>query len=265
MEQTAQIAAAVYERASQIPEIAQVEFCSQVFRGDLQRLSRTPLLLISPYMVQLPSARQRLHSGKQLLLDTYLISRNRRGAGDAPGTIELLNILDMLDAALINQTLGLAIQPLTVWRREPLALTGSGEPSLAVVRTIYRAVILDRLIRSRFVYTGWRGWEEAIDFELAAGSCQVEKIQDRSDYARSLGGELRYYRRLAKKQARLEFLLIPTTLKDRLLEMKQAGTAIVYYRDREAGPAMTCCWVNDFDFVEEVPGFWTGAVLLDEV
>lgn len=265
MEQTAQIAAAVYERLSQIPEIAQVEFCSHCSGGDLQRLTRTPLLLISPYLMQLPSARQRLTSGKQLLLDTCLISRNRRGAGDAPGALELLNILDRMDAALVNQTLGLAMQPIAVWRREPLARTGNGEPSLVVVRTIYSAIIFDRLAQSRFVYTDPGGREEVIDFELAASSGQVEQIQDNNDYARSLAGELRSYHRPAKKQAKVEFILIPTGLKDRLRDMKQAGTAIVYYRDKDAGPTMTCCWVNNFDFVEERPGFWTGAVLLQEI
>ncbi|MGQ9919852.1 MAG: hypothetical protein ACUVRZ_00825 [Desulfobacca sp.] len=263
MEQIAQIAAAMYERVSQVPEIAQVEFCHHVATNDLQRLTRTPLLLISPHLME--SVRLRLSSDKHLLLDTYLISRNRRGAGDAPGVLELLKILDNLDAALVNQTLGLAIQPITVWRREPLALTGGGETSVAVVRTIYRAVLCNRLAQSRFIYTDSSGRQETIDFELVAGSGQGERLEDNNDYARSLAGTLRSYRRPAKRQAKVQFILIPTALKDRLRQMKEAATEIVYFREKEAGVAITCGWVNDFDFVEERPGFWSGVVLLQEI
>lgn len=265
MEQTAQIAAALYERVAGIPGIAQVEFSSHFARDDLQRLSRTPLLLLSPPMVQAAAGRQRLDGGRQVLLDTYLIDRRRRRAGDSPGFLDVLQILDALDAALVNETLGLALEPITVQRREPLSVAQSGDSFLSVVRTVYRTVIFSRLAQSRFVYTDRNGREAAIDFELVAGLGQMEGIRDDNDYARSLSGELRYYRRQGKKQARVEFHLIPTVLKDKLLDMKQTGASIVYYRDREAGPTMTCGWVNDFDFFEERPGFWSGSVILQEV
>lgn len=265
MRQTAQIAQAFYERVAQVPEIARVEFVTSFSPEDIRKPARTPLLLISAHLMSLSSARYRVRSGNQLLLNTFLVARDRRGERDAAAALDLLKILDALDAAVVDQAMGPAMQPLEVYRRESLPLDKSVDSSLSVVRTIYSTVVYPALARSRLVYRDQAGQEQSLEFDLVATNGQTEISRDQNDYERTLAGTLRYYQRFPKRRVELPLVLIPTGLKEQLEEMNGASTELVYYRDREAGPTMTCLWTNGVNFFEERPGYWTGSMVLEEI
>jgi hypothetical protein len=254
------IAQAFYEKASTVSEIAKVELTTNFTADDLQRVRRTPLLLISPHTMFLTYGRHR-QRGNQLLFDTLLISRQQRLERDEQAALEYIGVLDALDSAIINQNFDLAIQPFDVYHRKIEVV----EKGISVVRTIYYTVVYDELAYCRFTYLDDEENEIAIDFNLISTSFQEEKIIDNNDYARTINGDMRAYAQPAKSKYSLRFTLISAALKDQLLDMKNDGTEITFYRDKYTSATMTCLWTNDFDFFEERPGFWTGSMVLNEV
>lgn len=225
------IAQAFFDRALTIPTLAKVEFMTHFVREDLKHLTRTPLLLISPHMIALTNARQR-QRGRNLLLQTMLITRNQRGEHESGAALEIMAVLDDLDEAVVNNDLGLAIQPFDIYRREAVA----AEKGLSVVRTIYTTVIYDELSSSKFEYLEGAGMKQTIEFSLISTSSQTEEIKDGNDYDRSLDGSMRAYSRRVKKKFELRLTLVPTALKEQLRVMKATGTELTFYRDKRG-----CC------------------------
>ena len=88
--------------AKTISAIATVEFFTEFTLEDLKQVRRTPLLLISPHMMYLASARHR-QRGTQLLINTFLISRQQRLERDETAALELMGVLDSLDAGYSEQ------------------------------------------------------------------------------------------------------------------------------------------------------------------
>ena len=103
-----------------------------------------------------------------------------------------------------------------------------------------------------------------LEFNLVPTSFQVEEIRDTNDYDWALDGTFKGYVRAPKKKYDLRFTLIPEALKTQLLAMKQVGSEITFYRDKNADATMSCFWSNDFNFYEERSGYWTGNILLHE-
>ena len=64
------IAQAFFDAAEAVASIAKVEFFTEFTLEDLKRVTRTPLLLISPHMMYLAYARHR-QRGTQLLVNTF--------------------------------------------------------------------------------------------------------------------------------------------------------------------------------------------------
>jgi hypothetical protein len=189
-----------------------------------------------------------------------LLSRDQRGEREWNAALDIMEILDDLDAAVVDNALGLDIQPFDIYRRDSVEV----EKGWSVVRTIYSTVIYDDLATSKFVYTGSSGATQTVEFPMISTSFQTEKNQDNNDYARVLDGSIRVYNRSAKHQYDLRFTLISTALKEQLQALKAARTEITYYRDKDAEATMSCFWVNEFDFYEEKPGRWTGSIKLYE-
>ena len=127
--------------------IAKVEFFTEFTLEDLKRVTRTPLLLISPHMMYLAYARHR-QRGTQLLMNTFLISRQQRLERDETAALELMGVLDALDAAVVSNNLDLSIQPFDIYQRKAVQV----EKGISVVRTIYSTVIYTDLATSKFTY-----------------------------------------------------------------------------------------------------------------
>ena len=117
MREVATIAQAFFDVAETVTGIAKVEFITGFTMNDLKQLARTPLLLISPHMMYLAYGRHR-QRGTQLLLNTFLVSHNRRGERADSAALEIMALLDALDAAVVNNDLGLAIQPFDIYQRK---------------------------------------------------------------------------------------------------------------------------------------------------
>ena len=253
MREVATIAQAFFDVAETVAGIAKVEFITEFSLDELKQMARTPLLLISPHMMYLAYGRHR-QRGTQLLLNTFLVSHNRRGERADSAALEIMAVLDALDAAVVNNDLGLAIQPFDIYQRKAVEV----EKGLSVVRTIYSTVIYDELATSKFTYLSSTNILQDIEFNLVSTSFQIEEIRDTNDYDWALDGTFKGYTRTPKKKYELRFTLIPEALKTQLLAMKQVGGEITFYRDKDADATMTCFWSNDFNFYEERPGHWTG-------
>ena len=254
------VSQAFFDAAAAVSGIAKVEFISAFAPEDLDRIARTPLLLICPHMIYLTYARHR-QRGVQLLMDCYLVTRNQRGERNYAAASGGMALLDALDRVVIDQNFGLQIQPFDAYRREMVKT----EKSLSVVRSIYVTVIYSDLAESKFEYVDEAGKTQTVEFTMVSTTFQTEDNRDTNDYGRGLDGTMRSYTRTAKKRFDLKLTLISTTLKEQLRAMKAAKTEITYYRDKTADPTMRCHWTNDFNFFEERPGFWTGSILLHEV
>jgi hypothetical protein len=259
MREVATIAQAFFNAAETVSSIAKVEFITAFTLEDLQQVRRTPLLLVSPHALFLAYGRHR-QRGTQLLLNTYLVSRQQRLERNSAAALELTMVLDALDTAMVHNNLNLAIQPLDIHQRKAVTV----EKGLSVVRTIYSTVIYDDLVASKFTYVNGKNVSQEFEFRLLPTSLQKEEIKDNNDYDRVLDGTLKSFSRTAKKKYELRFTLVPMALKDQFWSMKQEGGEITFYRDRDAEATMTCFWTNDFNFYEERAGFWTGSMTLQE-
>lgn len=259
MRELATIAQAFFDAAETVSQIAKVEFITAFTLEDLQQVRRTPLLLVSPHALFSAYGRHR-QRGTQLLINTFLVSRQQRLERDTTAALELIGVLDALDAVVVNNNLNLDIQPLEIYQRKTIDV----EKGISVVRTIYYTVIYDNLATSKFVYLDENNVSQEIEFVLVSTSFQQEMVRDTNDYDWLLDGTLKSYGRTAKKKYDLRFTLAPTALKNQLWSMKQAGGEITFYRDKDADATMSCFWTNDFNFYEERAGFWTGNITLHE-
>jgi hypothetical protein len=259
MREVTTIAQAFFDVAETVSGIAKVEFITQFSLDELKQIARTPLLLISPHMMYLAYGRHRVR-GTQLLLNTFLVSHNRRGERANSAALEIMAALDALDAVVVNNDLSLAIQPFDIYQRKAVEV----EKGLSVVRTIYSTVIYGDLAGSKFTYMDSSNVLQTVEFTFVSTSFQTEDIRDTNDYDWVLDGTLRLYRRSPKKKYELRFTLIPEALKTQLLAMKQVGGEISFYRDKAEEATMTCFWSNDFNFYEERPGCWTGSITIHE-
>lgn len=259
MREVSLIAQEFYNQVLGAPQIAKVQFVTHYTEKDLERVTRTPLLLINPHLMyeSYPRHRQR---GTQLFIATALITRDQRGERDWSAALDIMETLDALDAKIVNSTLGLEIQPFVIYQRQSIGV----EKGWSVVRTVYATVIYNDLAASKFVYHDCTGVLQAVEFPLISTSFQTEKVTDNNDYGRVLDGSLRVYNRSPKRRYDLRFTLINTALKEQLRTLKEARTEITFYRSKDAAPTMACYWVNDFDFFEEQPGRWTGTIVLAE-
>jgi len=259
MREVATIAQAFFDLSATVAGIAKVEFITGFSLDELKHLARTPLLLISPHTMYPTYGRHR-QRGTQLLLNTLLVSHNRRGERADSVAIALMVTLDALDAAVVNNDLGLAIQPFDIYQRKAVEV----EKGLSVVRTIYSTVIYDDLAESKFTYLSSTNILQTVEFGLVSTSFQVEEIRDTNDYDWALDGTFKGYVRASKKKYELRFIMIPEALKTQLLAMKQVGGEITFYRDKAEEATMTCFWSNDFNFYEERPRCWTGSITIHE-
>jgi hypothetical protein len=259
MREVATIAQAFFDLSAIVAGIAKVEFITGFSLDELKHLARTPLLLISPHTMYPTSWRHR-QRGTQLLLNTFLVSHNRRGERADNEALEIMGVLDALDAVIVNNDIGLTIQPFDIYQRKAVEV----EKGLSVVRTIYFTVIYDELATSKFTYLSSTNILQTIEFNLISTSFQNEEIRDTNDYDWALDGTFKGYVRIPKKKYELRFPLIPGALKTQLLAMKQVGGEITFYRDKDADATMACFWSNDFNFYEERPGYWTGSITLHE-
>lgn len=259
MRNVATIAQAFFTAAETVSGIARVEFFTEYSVDDLKLVKRTPLLLISPHAMYLANGRHR-QRGSQLLVNTFMVSRQQRLERDSAAALELMGVLDALDAAVVNNNLNLAIQPFDIYQRKAVEV----EKGLSVVRTIYYTVIYDDLATSKFVYLDENNQSQEVEFVLVSTSFQEEMVRDTNDYDWLLDGTLKSYGRTAKKKYDLRFTLIPAALKNQLWSMKQTGGEITFYRDKDAEATMSCFWTNDFNLYEERAGFWTGSIILHE-
>jgi hypothetical protein len=242
-----------------VAEIAKVQFVTHFSQDDLQRVTRTPLLLISPHLMYLSYGRHR-QRGTQLLINAVLLHRNQRSERDAAGTLELMGILDALDTLVVSNDFNLDIQPFDIYRREAVMAA----ENWSVIRTIYQTVIYRELATSKLEYYSESGVLQTVEFPLISTSFQTEKVIDGNDYARVLDGTLKSYNQTAKQKYELRFTLISAALKEQFRSMKEAKTELNYYRDKDGEATMQCFWVNDFDFYEERHGRWTGSIVLSE-
>jgi hypothetical protein len=259
MKEVATIAQAFFDVAAAVTGIAKVEFITQFSIDELKHLARTPLLLISPHMMYLTYGR-RQQRGTQLMLNTFLISHNRRGERAEHASLEIMWVLDDLDAVVVDNDFDLAIHPFDIYRREAVEV----EKGLSVIRTIYATVIYGELAKSKFTYLDSSNVFQTIEFYFISTSFQTEEIKDNNDYDWVLDGSLKTYSRTPKKRYELRLTLIPTALREQLLAMKTTGGEISFYRDKDANATMACFWVNDFNFYEERAGRWTGSIILHE-
>jgi hypothetical protein len=253
------IAQAFFAAADAVAAIAKVEFFTEFTKEDLQRITRTPLLLISPHMMYLAYARHR-QRGTQLLVNTFLVSRQQRLERNQAAALELMGVLDDLDAAVVSNNLNLNIQPFDIYQRKTVEV----EKGISVVRTVYATVIYSDLATSKFTYVNGLGQTVTVEFPFVSTSFQNEEVRDTNDYDWTLDGTYKSYARAPKKKYELRFTLISATLKNSLLAMKQAGTEITFYRDKTQAATMNCFWSNDFNFFEERNSRWTGSMTLHE-
>jgi hypothetical protein len=259
MREVATIAQAFFDQAETVAGIAKVEFVTAFTVGDLKQVRRTPLLLISPHMMYLAYGRHR-QRGTQLLLNTFMVSRQQRLERDSAAALEFIGVLDALDAVIVNKDFGLAVQPFDIYRREAVEV----EKGLSVVRTIYSTVIYGELAESKFTYLDSSNVLQTVEFSFISTSFQTEEIRDTNDYDWVLDGTLKSYSRVPKKKYEIRFTLIPVALKDQFMAMQQANSKITFYRGKDADATMTCFWSNNFNFYEERPGHWTGSIVLHE-
>lgn len=264
MRETAKIAQAFLDAASGAIGLAKAEFVTSFTLDDLRRLDRTPLLLVSRHMMYLGYSRHR-QRGTQLIMDTYLITHNRRGERNRDSALEVMGLLDAIDALVVDKDLGLAIQPFGIHRREPVDIDKSVDKSLSVVRTLYNTLVYAELEGSKVTYRDANNLLQTVEFSMVPTSFQLEDELDTNDYDRVLDGSMKVYGRVRKKRFDLKFTLVSAALKDQLRLMKEAGTEITYYRDKDGDATMTCFWTNNFNFFEEQPGFWTGSMVLEEI
>ncbi len=259
MRDVSTIAQAFFTAADAVSSIAEVKFFTEFSMEDLERIARTPLLLISPHMMYpaYPRHRQR---GTQLLVNTFLVSRQQRLERDSTAALALMDVLDALDAAIVGNNLNLNIQPFDIYQRKTVEV----KKGISVVRTIYSTVIYSDLATSKFMYVNGLGQTITVEFPFVSTSSQTEEVRDTNDYDWTLDGLYKSYVRAPKMKYDLRFTLISTTLKNSLLTMKQAGTEITFYRDKTGSATMTCLWSNDFNFYEEHLGRWTGSITLHE-
>ena len=120
MRTVATIAQAFATAAKTVSSIAKCGVLHRIHPEDLKRVTRTPLLLISPHMMYLAYARHR-QRGTQLLINTFLISRQQRLERDDTAALELMGVLDALDAAIVSNNLSLKIQPFDIYQRKAVA------------------------------------------------------------------------------------------------------------------------------------------------
>jgi hypothetical protein len=92
-----------------------------------------------------------------------------------------------------------------------------------------------------------------------------ELAQDETDRERALDGTMRSYLRGLKQRWVLRFQYISATQKDALASIKQAQADIDFFRDGNGPKTFTGVWINDLDFHEVSPGFWSGSIILEEV
>jgi hypothetical protein len=259
MRETAHIVQAFFQAAAQVPGLAKVEFITHFDPEVWRQANRLPLLLISPHLMYLSHTRHR-QVGNQLLLNTLLLSGSRRGDRQYHAALETMELLDAIDRAVLHQTWGLLIQPVELYHRRTRPMA----QGLSMIQTIYYTVVYRELAASRFSYYDANNMLQSVEFYHIPTLGQSETIADLNDYERMLDGSLRSYIRPPKKMVELRLVLISTQLKDQLLSMKNLNTEIHYYRDTQTDLSMRCLWVNDFDFTEEKPGYWTGRIILQE-
>jgi hypothetical protein len=253
------ISQAFFDAAAGVSSIAKVEFFTSFTLEDLKHITRTPLLLISPHAMYLAYARHR-QRGTQLLVNTFLVSRQQRLERGQAAALGLMGVLDDLDAVVVNKDFDLHIQPFDIYQRKTVMV----EKGTSIIRTIYSTVIYSDLALSKFTYLDSQSQLQTVEFTFVSTSFQNEEIRDTNDYDWTLDGTYKSYVRMPKKKYDLRFTLISTALKDQLLAMKQAGTEITFYRDKNQAATMTCLWSNDFNFFEERSGRWTGSITLHE-
>jgi hypothetical protein len=259
MREVVTIAQAFKDAAETLSVIAKVEFFTNFTMADLDMVKRTPLLLISPHMMYLANGRDRQY-GTQLLLNTFLISRQQRLERDEIAALEYIGVLDALDAAVVNNNFDLDIQPFDIYQRKAIEV----KKGISVIRTIYSTVIYGNLASSKFVYVDETNISVTFEFTLAASSHQIEHIKDTNDYDRTLNGTFKSYSRAPKRRYEITWTLIPLALKEQLRVLKSMGKELTFFRDKDGDATMTCLWTNDFNFFEERPGFWSGSIILQE-
>jgi hypothetical protein len=259
MREVATIAEAFFNLAQTVSGIAKVQFVTQFNQADLRRISQTPLLLINPHLMYLAYARHR-QRGTQLMVTTVHISRDQRGEREWNAALDIMGTLDDLDSVIVNNNLGLDIQPFDIYHRNSVEV----EKGWSVVRTIYSTVVYRDLATSKFTYYDIAGLLQTVEFPMISTSSQTEKDMDNNDYARVLDGSMRVYHQSSKRRYELRFTLISSALKAQLQNLKAAKTELSYYRDKNAAATISCYWVNDFDFYEEQSGRWTGSIVLYE-
>lgn len=92
-----------------------------------------------------------------------------------------------------------------------------------------------------------------------------ELVIDDSDRERALDGTLRSYGRVMKARWVLHFHYISTSQKEQLAALKLAQVELDFYRRADGPKTFTGVWVNDLDFREVAPGYWSGSIILEEV
>ncbi|MFP3866874.1 MAG: hypothetical protein ACLFUU_01760 [Desulfobacteraceae bacterium] len=119
--------------------------------------------------------------------------------------------------------------------------------------------------KGKFVWTPVGGGPQTYNFPVNFSWNYQEACLDDNDRQRALDGTLRSYNRALKQFWRLDFSYISAAQKEQFWEIKQSGVDVDFYRDAKSSKTMTSAWVNDFNFVEVAPGYWSGTIELEEI
>ena len=121
------------------------------------------------------------------------------------------------------------------------------------------------MANAKFEWTPGAGSRQAYPFPANFTYDYQELLQDENDRERALDGTLRSYTRQLKQRWVMKFGYISAAQKEQFAAIKQAQTDIDFYRDAQGPKTFTGVWINDLDFKEMAPGFWTGSIVLEEV
>ena len=121
------------------------------------------------------------------------------------------------------------------------------------------------MANAKIVWTPPGGSQQAYTFPVNFSWEYQEAYQDATDYDRALDGTLRSYSRGLKQNWRLVFRFISAAQKEQFLAIKLAQADLDFHRQADGAKTMTAAWVNDFDFTEVAPGYWSGTMELMEI
>jgi hypothetical protein len=121
------------------------------------------------------------------------------------------------------------------------------------------------MANAKIVWTPAGGSPQSYTFPVNFTWDYQEAYQDMADRDRALDGTLRSYHRNLKQHWNLIFKFISTAQKEQFFLIKQAQVDVDFYREAGLGKSMSAAWVNDFNFKEVLPGYWSGSMELEEV